>query len=253
MSARRLLSALGAAFCGGALVASALLRVPEVPRAPARAPVVETSPEAQTREQSSGRARITAPAPPQDDDTRHGDAGTSSEASPPPASPAWPTGGSTPIGTGGASEAFDEATLRGRSLLLPVEGVRPDELVDTFAASRGEGKHEALDILAPRRTRVRAVESGRIVKLFTSRRGGLTVYQFDPAERYCYYYAHLDAYAAGLAEGQTVQRGDLLGYVGTTGNAPPDTPHLHFAVFALGPERRWWEGRAIDPFPLFRN
>jgi peptidoglycan LD-endopeptidase LytH len=88
-------------------------------------------------------------------------------------------------------------------------------------------------------------------KLFTSRYGGFTVYQFDPSETYCYYYAHLDRYAEGLAEGHLVRQGQRIGYVGTTGNAPPQTPHLHFAIFKLGPERRWWEGVAINPFRVW--
>ena len=82
--------------------------------------------------------------------------------------------------------------------------------------------------------------------------GGLTVYQFDPSETFAYYYAHLDRYAEGLQEGQQVHRGDLLGYVGSTGNASEDAPHLHFAIFELGPERRWWKGDAINPYPLLR-
>ena len=129
------------------------------------------------------------------------------------------------------------------------------DLTDTFTQSRGGGRrqHEALDILAPRRTPVRAVEGGKIVKLFNSKLGGLTIYQFDPSERFCYYYAHLDGYASGVTEGRSVSRGDVIGYVGTTGNAPPETPHLHFAVFLLGPDRHWWEGTAIDPYPLFRE
>jgi murein DD-endopeptidase MepM/ murein hydrolase activator NlpD len=87
-----------------------------------------------------------------------------------------------------------------------------------------------------------------VVKLFTSRQGGLTVYQFDRDEEYCYYYAHLDRYREGLQEGQTLRRGDLVGYVGTSGNAPKETPHLHFAIFKLGPEKRWWHGTPINPF-----
>ena len=93
---------------------------------------------------------------------------------------------------------------------------------------------------------------GHIAKLFSSERGGLTVYQFDTDERYCYYYAHLEAYADGLTEGMRVKRGQIIGHVGTSGNAPPDTPHLHFAIFALGPEKRWWEGTPIDPYPALR-
>ena len=141
--------------------------------------------------------------------------------------------------------------LRARSLLLPVPGVAPTSLHDDFQDERARGRHEALDMLAPRGTPVVAADDGRIEKLFTSVRGGLTVYQFDAEQVYCYYYAHLDRYAEGLAEGQVVKRGDRLGYVGTTGNAPPEKPHLHFAIFKLGPEKRWWEGVPINPFPLW--
>ena len=110
-----------------------------------------------------------------------------------------------------------------------------------------------MDILAPRGTPVVASVSGRIAKLFTSAAGGLTVYQFDPEERHCYYYAHLDSYAPDLTEGQVVERGQIIGFVGTTGNAPPDTPHLHFAIFRLGPDKRWWEGEPLDPIIFLRN
>ena len=95
-----------------------------------------------------------------------------------------------------------------------------------------------------------AVADGKVEKLFLSKPGGLTVYQFDAAEKLAYYYAHLDRYAPGLAEGQQVKRGELLGFVGSSGNADPAHPHLHFAIFELGPEKRWWEGRAINPYPL---
>jgi murein DD-endopeptidase MepM/ murein hydrolase activator NlpD len=132
---------------------------------------------------------------------------------------------------------------------MPIDGVSPEELQDSFEETRGGSrKHEALDIQAPRGTPVRATDDGRVVKLFTSRQGGLTVYQFDRDEEYCYYYAHLDRYREGLQEGQTLRRGDLVGYVGTSGNAPKETPHLHFAIFKLGPEKRWWHGTPINPF-----
>ena len=136
-------------------------------------------------------------------------------------------------------------------LLIPVAGVEAKHLFDTFSQTRGSRPHEALDIPAPRGTPVFAVDDGKIVKLFNSRPGGLTVYQFDPAQDRAYYYAHLDRYAPGLAEKQEVKRGDLLGYVGSTGNASPAAPHLHFAIFALGPEKRWWQGTAINPYPFF--
>jgi murein DD-endopeptidase MepM/ murein hydrolase activator NlpD len=106
--------------------------------------------------------------------------------------------------------------------------------------------------MAPRLTPVRAVDDGRIAKLFLSVPGGNTIYQFDPSERYAYYYAHLERYADQLTEGQHVRRGQILGFVGTSGNASKDAPHLHFAIFRLGPEKQWWVGEPIDPYPLLR-
>jgi murein DD-endopeptidase MepM/ murein hydrolase activator NlpD len=145
----------------------------------------------------------------------------------------------------------DLEELRRRQLTLPVVGVDPKSLRDTFAEGRTGHVHEAIDILAPRGTPVVAVEDGRVAKLFTSARGGITLYQFDPTGTYCYYYAHLDRYADGLAEGQSLGRGQVVGYVGTSGNAPPQTPHLHFTIFKLGPAKRWWEGTPVNPFPLW--
>ena len=144
--------------------------------------------------------------------------------------------------------------LVGKRLLLPVAGVERSALRASFVEARGGGsrQHEAIDILAPRGTAVYATSDGRIAKLFTSAAGGLTVYQFDPTEQYAFYYAHLDAYAPNLAEGQVVSRGQMIGYVGTTGNASPNTPHLHFAIFKLTDEKRWWRGTAIDPYPILR-
>lgn len=153
--------------------------------------------------------------------------------------------------TGSVANADAVQTLRERDLKIPVEGVDRDDLRDTFSDARGPGAHEALDIMAPRHTPVRAVEDGRIEKLFTSKAGGLTVYQFDPTKTFTYYYAHLDRYADRLHEGQTVRRGDVVGYVGSTGNASPDAPHLHFAIFRLTPERQWWKGEPINPYPIF--
>ena len=144
------------------------------------------------------------------------------------------------------------AELEDRDLIIPVEGVSTNDLVPSFDDARGTRKHEALDILAPMGTPVRAVEGGRIARLFNSKAGGMTIYQFDPTERYCYYYAHLSRYAAGLRENDPVSRGQIIGYVGTSGNAPKDTPHLHFAVFRLTDEKRWWEGSPIDPYRVLR-
>jgi hypothetical protein len=145
----------------------------------------------------------------------------------------------------------DLAFLRMRKLLLPAPAADARRLRDDFADARAGHSHEALDILAPRGSPVVAVDDGVVKKLFTSVRGGLTVYQFDPEGTYCYYYAHLDRYAPGLREGMTLKKGDRIGDVGITGNAPPDTPHLHFAIFKLGPEKQWWKGAALNPYPLW--
>jgi murein DD-endopeptidase MepM/ murein hydrolase activator NlpD len=145
------------------------------------------------------------------------------------------------------------ALLAQRSLVIPVAGIRPEALVDTFEQGRPGHRHEAIDIAAPRGTPVHAVDDGKVAKLFTSVPGGLTVYQFDPAGKLAYYYAHLDRYVPGLKEGEPLRRGDVIGYVGSTGNAAPDAPHLHFAVFRLGPLQQWWKGDAINPYPALRN
>jgi murein DD-endopeptidase MepM/ murein hydrolase activator NlpD len=143
--------------------------------------------------------------------------------------------------------------LKQRDLLIPVEGVQPDQLTRQFSEPRGVSRaHEALDILAPRNTPVRAVEDGTIARLFLSKAGGNTVYQFDPTATFCYYYAHLERYADGLREGAPVHKGQVLGFVGTSGNAPKQTPHLHFAIFRLTEAKRWWEGTAIDPYDVLR-
>lgn len=136
-------------------------------------------------------------------------------------------------------------------LVVPVQGIAPSALSPTFDDDRGEGRvHEALDIMAPTGTPVVAVADGHVEKLFDSDRGGLTIYQFEPTGRYAYYYAHLERYAPGLEEGQALRQGEVIGHVGSTGNADPAAPHLHFAIFRLGPEQRWWEGTPVDPWPL---
>ncbi|WP_157270832.1 M23 family metallopeptidase [Azohydromonas aeria] len=148
--------------------------------------------------------------------------------------------------------AEELAELAARRLLVPVEGVAPAALRDTFKEARDAGArpHDAIDIPAPHGTPVLAVEDGQLVKLFTSVPGGLTVYQFDPSGRWAYYYAHLDRYAEGIREGMALQRGQVIGFVGSTGNASPDAPHLHFAIFRLRPEQQWWRGEAVNPYPV---
>lgn len=164
-------------------------------------------------------------------------------AEPPPA----------PEGTTGEATNLP-VDLLDRRLEIPVDGIERAQLVRSFDDPRGGSRrHEAIDILAPRHTAVLAVEGGTIARLFKSRAGGLTIYQYDPTERYVYYYAHLDRYAAGLREGDRIARGQTIGYVGTTGNAPPDTPHLHFAIFRLHETKRWWEGTAVDPYEILKR
>jgi murein DD-endopeptidase MepM/ murein hydrolase activator NlpD len=149
-----------------------------------------------------------------------------------------------------STASLDSREKAPQSLILPIDGLRPSDIRDTFHEGRGGHLHEATDLMAPRGTPVRAVCNGTIRKLFLSKAGGNTVYEFDSRTVFCYYYAHLDRYAAGLKEGQAVRQGDLIGYVGTTGNADPDSPHLHFAVFRLGPEKEWWRGEAVDPYSV---
>jgi len=139
-----------------------------------------------------------------------------------------------------------------RPMIIPVAGVDRSAIHDMFNDTRGNRRHEAVDIMAPRGTPVIATDDGVVKKLFTSVPGGLTIYEFDPDERYCYYYAHLDHYADGLHEGQLVHRGEVLGYVGTTGNAPANAPHLHFALIRLEAGKQWWKGSYVNPYPLLR-
>jgi peptidoglycan LD-endopeptidase LytH len=170
--------------------------------------------------------------------------------------PVSTTGGPTMSAAPPLEAAAALASLQRRDLRVPIDGLNAESLKGSFDEHRsgtGGHVHDAADILAPRNTRIHAVENGTIAKLFVSKAGGNTIYQFDPTGQFCYYYAHLERYAAGVHDGQAVTRGDVIGYVGTSGNAPPDTPHLHFAVYELGPDRHWWQGRAIDPYLVFHH
>jgi murein DD-endopeptidase MepM/ murein hydrolase activator NlpD len=175
-----------------------------------------------------------------------------------------PAPGATPPATAGVdartsrtpplgSERAVATTGAARNLLVPIEGSDIESWKGGFVERRGHGPHEAVDILAPRNTPIHAVSDGTIAKLFFSKAGGITIYQFDPSGEFCYYYAHLERYADTLREGLAVKQGDVIGYVGTSGNAPPGTPHLHFAVFKLADGQHWWEGQALDPYEVFRK
>jgi murein DD-endopeptidase MepM/ murein hydrolase activator NlpD len=137
-------------------------------------------------------------------------------------------------------------------LAIPVQGIRPEQLTDTFGDARSEGRrHDAIDIMAPLGTPVIAAAEGQVEKLFLSDAGGNTVYLRSPDRRTIYYYAHLDSYAPSLREGLLLRQRARIGSVGYTGNASPTAPHLHFAILATGPERKWWEpATAINPYPL---
>ena len=137
-------------------------------------------------------------------------------------------------------------------LAIPVAGIRPGQLSDTFTQARSGGRvHDAIDIMAPRGTAVIAAAEGTVEKLYFSHGGGgITVYVRSPDRVWTYYYAHLDGYAPGLAEGRQVRRGDPIGFVGSTGNASPEGPHLHFAINRMAPADRWWQGQPINPYPL---
>jgi murein DD-endopeptidase MepM/ murein hydrolase activator NlpD len=206
------------------------------------------------------RATGSSPAIPSRTTTAAGPVSGEPSDTPPPIEsrePAVPAGVIAPIATattplGGTGEVVPlmRSPDAPRPMIVPVAGVARTAMRDMFNEVHGGHRHEAIDILAPRGTPVIAADDGVVKKLFTSVPGGLTVYEFDPDQRFCYYYAHLDRYAVGLHEGQQLRRGEILGYVGTTGNAPKDTPHLHFALIRLDPDRRWWKGTYVNPYPL---
>jgi len=144
------------------------------------------------------------------------------------------------------------AELRERGLAFPVEGAS-GPMTDSFDDPRGSTRrHHAVDIMAPRGSPVHAADAGTIVKLANGGAGGITIQQLDSTDRYCYYYAHLQGYAPGLREGQSVVRGEVIGYVGTTGNAPPSAPHLHFAISRVDERKDCWGGTPINPYSLLR-
>ncbi len=144
-----------------------------------------------------------------------------------------------------------EAALASHDLMLPVAGVSPDQLQDSFDAPRSGGRlHHAIDIMAPRGTPVLSADDGRVLRVSSNPLGGLTVFTVDPSGQFVYYYAHLEGYKRGLTAGAPVFKGDTLGFVGTTGDAPDNLPHLHFQILRMPRDGKYWEGEPIDPFPL---
>ncbi len=141
--------------------------------------------------------------------------------------------------------------LHTRALIVPVAGIPPDRVPDSYHAKRGARVHAAVDILAPRGTPVLAADSGAVYKLRRNGAGGLVIYATDPLKRLIYYYAHLDRYHPAMREGRPLAKGDTIGFVGTTGNAPAKTPHLHFQVMRREAGSGYWEGTPLDPRPHF--
>jgi peptidoglycan LD-endopeptidase LytH len=173
----------------------------------------------------------------------------------PPGSPIGPVAIGTPLPEESPSPSPITSSFVGQvDLIVPVAGVRPDQLMDTFADARSEGRsHDAIDIPAAAETPVLAAADGKIVKLFQSDRGGTTIYQLSSNQELVFYYAHLSRYADGLAEGDVVRQGQVIAYVGDTGNAGAGNYHLHFSIAAVADPKRHWEGTNINPYPLLQN
>ena len=150
--------------------------------------------------------------------------------------------------------SVEMATLAS-ALIIPVQGIAARDLRDSYTEPRGGGtrSHQALDIPAPRGTPILAAADGRILRKYSSKDGGLMIYAADASEKFILMYAHLDRYADGINDGTTLRQGDIIGYVGTTGNAPPNLPHLHFAIARASDIRDWWKGTPVNPFPLLAS
>ena len=157
-----------------------------------------------------------------------------------------------PAAVAGVADA-DMEYLRAEQPLLPVAGVAPRSVADSYTASRGARQHLALDIMAPHGTPVLAAVDGRVWKLRSNALGGTTIYAVDREERFVFYYAHLQGYRDGLTEGTKLAKGDVIGYVGSTGNASAGAPHLHFQLSRLGPDHKWWTGTPLNPWPLLQQ
>src|SRR5947209_6763498 len=214
-------------------------------------PVTPLAPPRQAEEAATPQATATPPSQtaatpsPQTNATPPAQTTATPTPSPPPSPPPRAQGAS-----GDAGEVL--ASMR---LLIPVAGVKPSELRDTFSDARSEGRvHDAIDVPAPRNTPVVAAADGRVVKLFHSAKGGTTVYQLASAdEHFVFYYAHLDHYADRLAEGHVARRGEAIGYVGDTGDAAPGNTHLHFQIYRVADPRHFWTGENINPYPLLHT
>lgn len=235
-------------------LSSAYWSQPVTPLRPARPETVETpTPDATQSTGATPQTQSPATAP-------------SGEALETPAPTPTPTAQPTPTPTAqtlsqpqpqpqGAPSGDTASMLASMRLLIPVQGVRAEQLRDTFTDARSEGRvHDAIDIMAPRNAPVVAAADGRIVKLFNSAKGGITLYQLAAADEHIvFYYAHLERYADGLTEGHVARRGETLAYVGDTGNATPGNTHLHFQIYRVADPKHFWTGDNINPYPILRG
>jgi murein DD-endopeptidase MepM/ murein hydrolase activator NlpD len=170
-----------------------------------------------------------------------------------PSTPAPPVDQETPENRDMSRPAETPVSINPGALTIPVAGVRPEQLRDTYNEARSEGRtHNALDIMASCGTPIVAATAGKIIKLFQSKLGGITIYQLGADNRTVYYYAHLARYADGLTEGGLARQGEVIGYVGDTGNVAPGGCHLHFAIWIATDPKRYWNGENINPYPLLR-
>lgn len=179
---------------------------------------------------------------------------TASVAPSPTLSPVLPSPSPAAVPTATVTPPASVSDSLPYQLILPVAGIRPDQLRDTFTESRSEGRvHDAIDIIAPRGAEVKAALDGTIVRLFKSEKGGLTLYQLSPDQKFVFYYAHLDHYADAIKDGKPVKQGEVIAYVGDTGNAAAGNYHLHFAIWRISDPKKFWNGENLNPFPLLRN
>jgi murein DD-endopeptidase MepM/ murein hydrolase activator NlpD len=168
---------------------------------------------------------------------------------PTPTTPSGLPAQTPPTPSASAAQVANPASAAG--LVIPVAGIRPEQLQDTYTQSRSAGRtHNSIDIMAPRHTPVLAAADGQIIKLFNSERGGITLYQLGTDNRTVYYYAHLERYADGITENRFARRGEIIGYVGDSGNAGRDNCHLHFSIWTVTDPKRFWDGENINPYPL---
>lgn len=230
---------------------------PATPVTPINAPTAtsELSPPA-SNANGDADASATPSVAPATNSTPAPDASPTAEAAAP--SPVTTPTHTTPSGlpaqappTPSASDAHATNAAPAGALLIPVAGIRPEQLQDTYTQSRSAGRtHNSIDIMAPRNTPVLAATDGQIIKLFNSERGGITLYQLGTDKRTVYYYAHLERYADGITENRFARRGEIIGYVGDSGNAGRDNCHLHFSIWTITDPKRFWDGENVNPYPL---